>query len=158
MYFVRELSELWHMLHHQYTHRENMPGCYSQADCPGQVRSSCCICETCSTHTNVMFHGWSEFWHTQVFARIANRLMFDICRTNNYSFESLSSTKRFTETHDSTPAHEDIATRVPTTNHPCRRIAGRMAWGHVRSSDCSNPTRTNSFICFSGLHTTTNNN
>ena len=87
-----------------------MPGCYSQADCPGQVRSSCCICETCSTHTNVMFHGWSEFWHTQVFARIANRLMFDICRTHNYSFESLSSTKRFTETIDSTPA-----TRVHTT-------------------------------------------
>ena len=102
-------------IHHQYTHRENMPECYSQADCPGQVRSSCCICETCSTHTNVMFHGWSEFWHAQVFARIANRLMFDICRTNNYSFESLSSTKRFTETNDSTPANEDIATRVPTT-------------------------------------------
>ena len=36
--------------------------------------------------------------------------MFDICRTNNYSFESLSSTKRFTETNDSTPAK-----RVHTT-------------------------------------------
>ena len=41
--------------------------------------------------------------------------MFDICRTNNYSFESLSSTKRFAETNDSTPANEDIETRVPTT-------------------------------------------
>ena len=41
--------------------------------------------------------------------------MFDICRANNYSFESRSSTKRFTETNDSTPANEEIATRVPTT-------------------------------------------
>ena len=41
--------------------------------------------------------------------------MFDTCRTNNYSFESLSSTKRFTEANDSTSANEDIATRVPTT-------------------------------------------